>query len=362
MNKKTTGNYNTIIAILFSLLLLGQATNVMAQTIVLKEDHPQQYVVVKGDTLWDIAGRFLQYPWQWPDIWEINPQIKNPHLIYPGDELYLVYVDGQPRIRRKGGRQTFKLSPNKRIEPLNLAIPTIPLEKIAPFFSGNIIVEEGVLERSPYIVGTAEEHLIAAQGYEVYVKNMPEKPQSIYYGIYHKGRIYYDPKTRQPLGREAIYLGEAQLIRNHQPATFRITKSKAEILNGARLIALDDSEFDSNFMPEPAQTSKVGRIIGSLVSGIQAGVNNVAVADVVLVNFGFVDNVKVGDVFNIYNKGKIADDPHIEKARIRLPNKLAGNLLIFRTFEKMSYALIMDAQSVIHKGDLVVSPYMIQKD
>lgn len=354
--------YTTIITQI--IMIFGLPLLLQAQQIRLNKTHPDVYTVVKGDTLWDIAGRFLQYPWQWPQIWDINPQIKNPHLIYPGDELALVYVNGKPRIiRRKGGRPTYKLSPNKRIEPIDLAIPTIKLEKIAPFFSGNIIIEPGTLKNAPYIVGTAKKHLIAAQGNEVYVKNLPKTDNFVSYGIYYQGKIYYNPRNHKDiLGVEATYLGEADILRKGNPATFVITRSRAEIINGARLIPLQDNEFNKNFMPQPAQTPKVGYIIGSLVSGIQPAVLSVGVSDVVLINFGKQDKIKPGDVFNIYNKGEKVNDPLYMRKQIKLPNKMVGNLLVFRTFKRISYAIVMDAQSVIKKGDIVVSPYMVQKD
>jgi hypothetical protein len=343
---------------------LNTSSNTKGDHIKLVPNHPDLYTVVKGDTLWDISGKFLQFPWQWPEIWEVNPQIKNPHWIYPGDQLAFSYIDGQPRIRRigNGQRPTFKLSPTKRIEQLNLAIPTIQLEKIAPFLTGNRILSKRTLDRAPYVVGTSEEHLIAAAGHEVYVQNLPMDNNDFRFGFYYPGKRYVDPhNSRITLGYEGIYLGKGELIRKGQPATLAITQSKAEIINGARVIALNKEEFNSNFMPKAAQTKKVGRIVGSLNSGIQAGVNNVAASDVVLVSFGKRDKIEVGDVLNIYRKGDVIQDPVAKTKKIRLPNEFAGNMLIFKVFKKISYALVMDANQVIKIGDLAVSPYMIQK-
>jgi len=205
--------FTCILLFMFNIMQISYA---QGDRIKLAANHPDMYTVVKGDTLWDISAKFLQYPWQWPEIWEINQQIKNPHLIYPGDELVLTYVNGQPRLRRigNGPRPTFKLSPTKRIEKLNLAIPTIKLEKIAPFLTGNRIVRKNVLQRAPYIVGTSEDHLVAATGYEVYVQNLPEEDKNYRFGIYHKGKSYNNPdKPGQTLGYEAIYLGEGDLTR-----------------------------------------------------------------------------------------------------------------------------------------------------
>lgn len=351
----------TFTLILLFLLNMIQMAYAKGDRIKLAANHPDTHIVVKGDTLWDISAKFLQHPWQWPEIWEINQQIKNPHLIYPGDKLVLSYINGQPRIRRirNAQRPTFKLSPRKRIEELNLAIPTINLEKISPFLTGNRIVRKNDLRRAPYIVGTSEDHLVAATGYEVYVQNLPVDDKSYRFGIYHKGKSYSNPDNpREKLGYEAIYLGEGDLIRKGSPATIRITKAKAEIINGSRLLSLNDEEFNSNFLPKAAQTKKIGRILGSLTSGLQSGVSNVSATDVVLINYGPKDGVEVGDVFNIFRKGNIIVDPLNKKSKIKLPNEFAGNMLVFKMFKKISYALIMDANQVIKVGDLVVSPYL----
>jgi len=354
--------YSLVLILLF-LFNAMQVTYAKGDHIKLTANYPDTYTVVKGDTLWDISGKFLTYPWQWPEIWEINQQVKNPHLIYPGDHLVFSFVDGQPRIRRVGDgpRRTFKLSPSKRIEELNLAIPTIKLEKIAPFLTGNRIVRNKELKRAPYIVGTSEDHLVAATGYEVYVKNLPVDAPGYRFGIYHRGKSYKNPENpREKLGYEAIFLGEGDLIRKGSPATLRITKSKAEIINGSRLLPLNDDEFNSNFLPKAAQTKKIGQIIGSLTSGIQSGVSNISATDVVLINYGIKDGIEVGDVFNVFRKGNVIIDPVNKKSKIKLPNEFAGNMLVFKIFKKISYALIMDANQVIKVGDLTVSPYLTQ--
>lgn len=354
--------YSLVVSVLF-MLTITQIAYAKGDYIKLTANYPDMYTVVKGDTLWDISGKFLQYPWQWPEIWEINQQIKNPHLIFPGDKLVFSFVNGQPRVRRVGNgpRPTFKLSPSKRIEELNLAIPTIKLEKIAPFLTGNRIVRNKELKKAPYVVGTSEDHLIAATDYEIYVKDLPVEDKNYRFGIYQRGKAYFNPENpREKLGYEAIYLGEADLIKKGAPATLKITKAKAEIINGSRLLPLNDDEFNSNFLPKAAQTKKIGQIIGSLTSGIQSGVNNISVTDVVLINYGLKEGIDVGDVFNIYRKGHVISDPLNKKSKIKLPNEFAGNMLVFKIFKKISYAIIMDAKQVIKVGDLVVSPYLNQ--
>jgi len=343
-----------IICLIYSTSALAKGDNIQ-----LAPNHPDTYTVVKGDTLWDISGKFLQNPWQWPEIWQINPQIKNPHLIYPGDILDLIYVDGNPVIKRRNGpRPTYKLSPRKRIEVLDHSIPTIDLEKIGPFLSGNIVVGRDTLKNSPYIVGTSAGHLIAATGMEVYVKNIPRDNQNSRFGIFRAGDTYYNPKnSSEIIGYEAILLGDGFLEKLGDPSTLSINSAKAEILNGHRVIALDDKNFNRNFSPKGANTGRSGKIISSLTSGIQSGVNNIGAFDVVIINFGLKDGVDVGDVFDVYRYGKLIVDPVQSKKRVKLPDEIAGNLLVFRSFKQVSYAIVMDATQVIKIGDVVRSPH-----
>lgn len=327
--------------------------------INLAPNHPTTYTVVKGDTLWDISGKFLQNPWQWPEIWQINPHIKNPHLIYPGDILDLIYVDGKPQIvRRNGPRPTFKLSPKKRIEALDQSIPTIALEKLSPFLSGNIVVERDTLKKSPYIVGTSAGHLIAATGMEVYVRGIPKNIDTNRFGIFRSGDVYRDPKNaNRIIGYEAIFLGDGFLKYQGKPSTLSINSAKAEILNGHRVIPLDDDNFNRNFSPKAANTKEIAVIISSLTSGIQSGVTNIGAFDVVIINLGTKNGIAVGDVFDIYRDGRTIVDPVQQKQRIKLPDEIAGNLLVFRTFKQVSYAIVMDATQVIKLGDVIRSPY-----
>jgi len=330
--------------------------------VKLAPNHPNTYTVVKGDTLWDISGKFLQNPWQWPEIWQVNPQIKNPHLIYPGDILDLVYVDGKPVIQRRGGprtgpRPTFKLSPQKRIRELDQSIPTIALEKLSPFLSGNIVVERNTLNNAPYVIGTAAGHLIAATGMEIYVKDIPSNLKTNRFGIYRNGEVYHDPQNKDKIiGYEAILVGDAFLKVKGNPSTLVINSAKTEILNGYRVIPLDDKNFNRNFSPKAANTAKSAVIISSLTSGIQAGVTNIGALDVVIINLGLKDGIEIGDVFNIYRRGRLIVDPVKQKHRIRLPDEIAGNLLVFRPFKQVSYAIVMDASQIIKSGDVIKSP------
>jgi len=345
----------------FAFIQLSTISYAERVDIPLADNHPSSYIVVKGDTLWDISGKFLKNPWQWPEIWQINQQIKNPHLIYPGDEIYLTYVDGQPvlKLKSNGERPTFKMSPHKRIEKLDLAISTIHLEKVAPYLNENRIVEENTLENAPYIVGTSEEHLIAATDYRIYVNNISSSEKSARYGIYRKGETLMNPNKQDDiLAYEAIYLGEANLIKIGNPSSFIISKARAEVLNGARLLPLNDNNFNSNFMPKAAQTKKRGSVLTQMTSGVRSNAKNTGANDVIIINFGDKDGVVAGDVFNIYHLGRTVNDPIHTLDKVKLPDTFSGNALVFRVFKRVSYALVMDASQEINIGDIVVSPYI----
>ena len=196
---------------------------VSAEDVQLAPDHPDHYTVTKGDTLWDIAGKFLAKPWQWPEIWHANPQIKNPDLIYPGDELVLVYRDGMPSLELKGGERhlggrDYKLEPTIREYPNEDAIKAIPLDAIRPFLDRPLVVDEGVLEDAPYVVSSPDQHLITGAGNRIYIRGITD--QSITrYTIFRKGGAYRNPgdaisgvpgsATGEILGYEALDVGDA---------------------------------------------------------------------------------------------------------------------------------------------------------
>jgi len=348
-------------SILMFVFLFTATTFALAdsQTIELKPGHPQQYTVKKGDTLWDISGMFLSKPWYWPEIWQINKQIENPHLIYPGDVLKLVYIDGRPYITRDGKR-TVRLSPETRIEDLDRAIPTIPLDIIAPYLTQNRILNSGEYSSSPYIVGINEDHLSAGAGNLVYVMGIDKESTEVLYGIYRRGKAYKNPaNSGEILGYEAVYLGEGVLERKGSPASVYIEKSKSEILTGHRVISIKkDKVIDANFLPKTSSVNRPGSIIGVLTNAMQPGVTMVGAMDVVIVDIGLKDGVEKGDVFNIYKKGSTVKDPIRTNTRVKMPNEINGNLMIFRPFERVSYALVMDAQSTLRVGDIIKSPFI----
>ncbi len=336
-----------------ALALAVFATAVVADQVALRDGHPDRHVVIKGDTLWDISAQFLDSPWLWPEIWHVNPQIDNPHLIYPGDVINLVYIDGKPQLqvqRAAGG--TFKLSPRARVERLDKAIPTIPLDAIQQFLSQPLAVDEDTLAKAPYIVSSAGEHLIAGAGDRAYVRGVEEEKGSSY-NIFRPGETYIDPDTGEALGYEALYLGDGEMERFGDPATMKLLRTTREINIGDRIMPLSQEEVFAYFTPHAAAESLSGKIIS-----VVDGVSQIGQYQVVVINRGTREGVDVGTVFAVNQSGAvIADQVSSKKGEtVKLPDERAGIMMVFRTFEKVSFGLIMKATSPLHLGDTVTAP------
>lgn len=321
----------------------------------LRNGHPERHIVRKGDTLWDISERFLHSPWLWPEIWYRNPDIGNPHLIYPGDVISLVYVDGQPRLTvqaRDRVGETAKLSPQIREESIESAIPTIPLEAIRPFLTETRIVEEGVLDRAPYVVAGADERVMSAASDKIYARGLGSQPLGSY-AVVRKGDAFVDPDSRQILGREARYLGDATTVSGGDPATLRVLSANREILPGDRVLPPADDSFRGNFFPKAPAAGIEGRIIAVL-----DGVSQIGQYSVVAINRGERHKLEVGDVLAVYKAGEVVRDSFSGKRgdTIKLPDERAGELIVFRTFDGMSLGLVMEATRAMHVLDAVRNP------
>jgi len=329
--------------VLLSLPLLAKAD------VALNPDHPQRYVVVKGDTLWDISGLFLKYPWHWPDIWHVNPQIENPHLIYPGDVLTLVYRDGKPVLELTRGPVTYKMSPEMRETALQQAIPTIPLDALRPFLSRPNVVGADVLETAPYVVASSEERLISGAGDKVYVRGI-NADESKHYSLFRGDKVYKDPTTAEILGYEAIYVADAWLSVIADISTAELRETSREVLIGDRLLPVVDDQYEANFYPHlPAEGFE-----GSIIS-VFDGVSQVGQYQVVVLNRGEREGLEVGHALSVYQAGDVVRDiVSIDpKDSVTLPDEYAGITLVFKTFEKVSYAIVMKANRAIHVGDKV---------
>lgn len=246
---------------LVALLLLAASGLAQAQ-VDLREGHPDRYTVVRGDTLWDISGKFLRQPWKWPELWHANPQIQNPHLIYPGDTLSLVYVDGQPRLvlNRGESRGTIKLSPKIRSTPIAEAIPTIPLDKINSFLLANRIVDdEKTFTSAPYIVAGNAERIVSGTGDRIYARGKFADGQPAY-GIFRQGKVYIDPKTKEVLGINADDIGGGEVVATEgDVATLALTRTTQEVRLGDRLFPTEERAVNSTFHARRAEPRGEGR-------------------------------------------------------------------------------------------------------
>lgn len=335
---------------LLALLLLATAA-VQAQ-VQLKNDHPDTYTVVKGDTLWDISGKFLSKPWKWPEIWHANPQVANPHLIYPGDRLSLVYIDGQPRIMldRGASRGTIKLSPKVRRTAMADAIPTIPLEAINSFLLNNRIVNSNdEFSKRPYVVAGEAERVVSGKGDRIYVRG--DVDNNAVYGIYRQGRRYIDPITEEFLGINADDIGGGEIVAvEDEIGTMVLTRTTQEVRNADRLFPTEERAINSTFMPsEPKQE------IDGLILDVPRGVTQIGQFDVVTINKGAREGLLEGNVLAVYKTGETVRD-RVSGDRIKIPDERAGLVMIFRVYDKLSYGLILRANRQLAVMDKVKNP------
>lgn len=331
---------------------------------LLKQNHPDRYVVKKGDTLWDIAGMFLHQPWLWPEIWQANPHIVNPHLIYPGDELELVYVDGKPQLRRASGSArasgTAKLSPRIRTTTLEAAIPAIPVDAITPFLSRPYVVGLGDFQTAPYVVAFADEHIVAGAGQRVYVRSIMSD-NNVKFDIVRPGDAYKDAETQEILGYEGLLIGTAELQRTGDPATLMITTAGQEVLVGDRLIPAARERGTGDFYPHAPEQLVTGSIIS-----VMNGVSQIGQYNIVVLDRGNHDGLAPGMVLQVDHKGETVRD-HVAKTHasfsnftgketVVLPDERAGLLMVFRSFDRVSFGIIMNAERAIHVNDRVHNP------
>lgn len=324
--------------------------NVIADNIELNPAHPDRYVVVKGDTLWDISARFLKTPWRWPDIWQGNSQIANPHLIYPGDIIELTFVDGQPRLSVKRGDK--KLSPSIRRSNLDNAIPMIPIDAIAAFLNNPRIMSEDEYEEAPYVVAFDDKHALGSPGYKAYVLRLEESKVEDGHTVVRLGEEYKDGETDESLGFEAVFIAESTVVREGDPATIMPTKSTREVRKGDRVVPTLENSIVQNYYPHAPEDDIRGRIVG-----VVDGVRNVGKYNIVVIDRGQKDGVEVGHVLQIDQAGEtIRDVVAGGSNKVDLPNEKAGVLMVFRVFDRVSYGLVMGATRALHRLDVVRTP------
>jgi hypothetical protein len=337
-------------------LLLAVLLSVPAMAQTLRDGHPDRYVVQKGDTLWHISARFLDDPWFWPEIWHNNPEIRNPHLIYPGDVISLIYVDGKPRLtvhREDRAGEVVKLSPKARELPIDAAIPTIPMEAIRPFLNRTRVVDEDVLARAPYVIAGADERVMSGSNDQIYVRGIGANPEETHYAIVRQGSAYIDPDTNKTLGFEALHVGTADLSRIGDVATLRVKDVTREVLPGDRLLPVVDRADRTHFFPAAPKTPIEGKIIS-----VVDGVSQIGQYSVVVLNRGSEHGLEEGNVLAVYQAGRTVRDPHSGKWRdtVTLPEERAGELIVFRAHKNLSFGLVMEATRAMHTKDAVRNP------
>ena len=364
MKKLTIGILSTLLSL--SALCISAAE--------LRQNHPEFHVVQPGDTLWDISEKFLLSPWLWPEIWHVNNQVDNPHLIFPGDIIALVYVDGKPRITKTNQMPNgvIKLRPKVRELSSDQAISTLPLDAISPFLTSAQVVSEDQMDTSPYVVGSDSDRLLAAEANKVYVRGIQDEAATKY-TFFRQGAPYIDPNSGELLGIEAIHIAEGLKTQPGDPAVMVLKKSVQELRRGDRAWPTNDEQLRPVYFPHSPQGFEGGQIIS-----VYGGVQMIGQFDVVVINRGEREQMEVGHVLSIYRRGekivdeiatdrrrnddsvstwsKIGDAVTNTKQEVTLPDELAGRLMIFRTFEKVSLGLVLEAEKTIHVLDKVKMP------
>ncbi len=354
--------------------------------LALADDAPTTYTVVKGDTLWDISGRFLKEPWRWPEIWNMNrEQVKDPHWIYPGDQIKLSFdASGKPMLSVNGSSGggfggvpggTVKLNPQIRTDRIALAIPSIPSKVIGPFLSLPLVIEKDAMANSPRIVAAEDGRVIIGAGNIAYAIGLNPN-QGTKWQVYRPGKDLLDPVTSEVLGVEATYLGEARVTKFGESSTLEILRSTQEINRGDRLTPTLEATLPS-YSPRAPEKSVKGAIVSVL-----SGVNDAAQYSVVALNLGRRDGMEIGHVLATLQKGETVstseenDNPSSFRlsslfgstsdasktdaananAEVKLPDERNGLAFVFRVFDKISYALIMSSRRPLKVGDVVQTP------
>jgi hypothetical protein len=346
-----------ISAALAAALTAAPAMAQQRSEIKLQDSAPDRYVVVPGDTLWSIAAKFLKDPWRWPEMWKLNREdIKNPHLIYPGDVIVLERSAPQPELKMG---DTVALSPRVRAEDTSKqAIPGIPPRVIEPFLTRPLVIEPDGLLKAPHIIAAQADRVYLGSGDVAYVSGIGEAKADSQWQIYRTGKPLIDPESQKTLGYEAIFLGDSKVIKTGDPATVQIYGAQREIGKGDRLIAAGPLTLN-RYAPHAPAASIQGRVIAT-----RDGLRETGPQNVVTLNQGKNDGLEPGHVLALLRLGRT----NIEKTPSRkwfgaekveatkLPDERYGLVFVFRVFDRVSYALVMSASRPVLIGDVVITP------
>lgn len=344
--------------LVFLLVLSAGFVSAQSGGVELNPAHPDEYVVQRGDTLWDISGRFLNNPWFWPEIWQVNQQIDNPHLIFPGDVLTLVYIDGQPRVQLTRGDannvtsgDSQRLSPRIREESLSNAISSIPFSVIEAFLTGGIVIPGDRLKKLPYVVALRD-GLVAGAGTEVYTRPLNDDAQigDTYY-LYRQDEKLVNPENNELLGYEMLFVGKGELrSRNDETDTLFLTNTTREGLREDRVIPIDAFPH-MNFFPSAPEDN-----IDGLILSVLDGVSLIGQYQTIIINRGTNHGLSEGNVLSIWQAGETVRDPGPRGGNVRLPENPAGTVMVVQAYPKISYALVMEATAEMRVLDKVRNP------
>ena len=322
---------------------------------------PMSYTVKRGDTLWDISSMFLRDPWLWPEIWQVNPQVENPHLIYPGDVLSLTFgADGRPAISlsRGGGA---RLDPRLRSTELDGAIATIPYSAIAAFLERPSLLTKDQIREAPRVLAFRDKHMIGGAGLEAYIRGLKNGDVNQRYNVVHVGDEIRDPEDGDLLGYQGVYTATAIIVDTGEPAKAALTDSARETLEGDRLLGTD-ADTPLNFVPRAPEKDVRGQII-SVIDGVTL----IGQYKIVAINRGAKHGLEPGHVLAIEEAGEVIRDRTRKNeggvkpsrsftSKVQLPNERIGTMLVFRVFDRMSYALVVGATNPIRIADVVKRP------
>ena len=355
---------------------------VYAAGVQLRSDHPDTYTVRRGDTLWDISAKFLSKPWLWPEIWQANPQVHNPHLIYPGDVLNLSFINGpqlrlEPSVHREGN-----------------AVSAIPLSQLRMFLKDMRVLSSKAVSSAPYVVGLEEARLRGAVGQNIYVRGLNSapgqrwaivRPSHIFRGFDQNGRANADmaahvldsnaAMVRAPwdedsrndghygrgndLGVEVSVIGTAEVLRTGDPSTLLLLGSTMEIRSGDRVLPIDDNPYDASYFPHAPKSVPANAHVVGFADALDAA----GPRQVIMLSLGARDGVDNGQTFSIYETGETIHDDVASNSwnrgvgeKVKLPDEYVGHVMVFRTFNRVSYGLVMDGLRPVHIGNRLRMP------
>jgi hypothetical protein len=321
--------------------------------VTLRPDHPQTYVVAAGDTSFDIAAKFLETPWRWPEVWRPDPGVSDPNAIYPGDVIELYYEGDQPRLRLAKERANLKLSPQVRVETLSQPIPPIPRSAVESFLMRTLVASNADWELAPRIVSNVDGRVVVGAGDRVYIRGILSSDQR-FFRVFRRGEEYRDPITKQSLGVGGIYVSDAVLQQEGDPATLVLTATRRDVRAGDRVFPVEDEVEVYNFIPHAPPPDTEGRVIA-----VQGKTLLVGQYQGVVVNLGEESGMEPGHLLKIHTVGRHVRYPatySLIGSTVRLPDEEVGLLMIYRVHDRISYGLVMTANRIVHTGDRVTDP------